>query len=215
MFKAPHISNEHIESKANQLLLQYFESIQKPIELPVPVEDIAEFYLGYALTYTTDGIFSDPDVLGGICFDNQTIFINMSVEAHEGRHAFTIAHEVGHHVLHSKHFTSLTELLCRNKDKPNYEIQADRFAAALLLPSKFIKDNWVHSSPQSIFQAYSLGKAFLSEHNINNVSLSMFTNRMIELGYFTHLDFQRGKPKYKRQHFVLWKIKQILHKFTR
>ena len=214
MFKAPDISCDEIELSANKLLSQYFESLQQPLTLPIPVEDIAEFYLGYTLTYTTEGMFSDQSVLGGICFKSQTIFINLLVESHEGRHAFTISHEIGHHVLHKQYFIEQNELLCRNQDKPNYELQADRFAAALLLPAEFIKEHWMHPRPKTIFQAYTLGKAFLSEHHIDNVSLSMFTNRMIELGYFTHLDFQKGKPKYKRQHFVLWKIKQLINRIS-
>ena len=213
MFQTPDIRNEDIETHANELLSGYFESEQKPMSLPIPVEEIAEFYLGYTLTYTTDGVFSDPNVLGGICFNTDTIFTNLSVESHEGRHAFTIAHEIGHHVLHKQYYTEQNELLCRNQDKPNYELQADRFAAALLLPAQFIHDNWTYKRPKTIYQAYSLGKTFLTEHGIDNVSLSMFTNRMIELGYFTHLNFQKGKPKYKRQHFILWKMKQLLNQF--
>lgn len=213
MFQAPDIRSDEIECSAERLLSEYFLSEHKSIALPIPVEDIAEFYLGYTLTYTTDGIFSDPAVLGGICFSSKTIFINLSVESHEGRHAFTIAHELGHHMLHKAHLTEQAELLCRNHDKPNYEMQADRFAAALLLPAYFIKDNWTHKRPKTIYQAYSLGKTFLAEHHIDNVSLSMFTNRMIELGYFDHLDFQKGKPKYRRQHFILWKLKQLFRAF--
>lgn len=214
MFQAPDVSNKNIELCATKLLSEYFQSEQKPVSLPIPVEEIAEFYLGYTLTYTTDGMFSDPDVLGGICFNSQTIFINLSVESHEGRHAFTIAHEIGHHILHKQYFTE-QNVLCRNQDKPIYEIQADRFAAALLLPAQFVNDNWTHKPPKSIYQAYNLGKTFLAEHGIDNVSLSMFTNRMIELGYFTDLDFQKGKPKYKRQHFIYWKMKQLFKRFRR
>ena len=215
MFHVPQISNVSIETRANELLTGYFASEQKPITLPIPVEEIAEFHLGYTLAYTTDGMFSDPNVLGGICFDTKTIFINLSVESHEGRHAFTIAHEIGHHVLHKKYFTKQNKLLCRNQAKPSYELEADRFAAAVLLPAQFIKDNWTYKSPRTIYQAYSLAKTFLAEHVIDNVSLSMFTNRMIELSYFTHLDFQRGKPKYNRQHFAFWKMKQMLNRLNR
>lgn len=213
MFKAPHISSEHIEFKASELLSQYFESVQKPIEFPIPVEDIAEFYLGYALTYTTDGIFSDPDVLGGICFNNQTIFINMSVEAHEGRHAFTIAHEIGHHVLHRPYYKIANHLLCRNKDKPIYELQADRFAAALLLPKSFIDKHWFDTKPDDIYHLYRMVKTFLDKHQLHNVSLSTCINRLIELGHVNDVSFQKGKPRRRRKHFIMWLIQRNIIKY--
>ena len=150
MFQAPDVSIEYIETCAGNLLSDFFESEQKPFTLPVPIEEIAEFYLDYTLTYTTDGMFSDPSVLGGICFNTDTIFINLSVESHEGRHAFTIAHEIGHHVLHKHYFTEQNELLCRNQDKPNYELQADRFAAALLLTARCLYDNWTEIRSKTI-----------------------------------------------------------------
>ena len=38
------------------------------LTLPVPVEYIAETCLGYTIDFVDDGIFSDPEILGGIDF---------------------------------------------------------------------------------------------------------------------------------------------------
>ena len=47
-------------------------------------------------------LFSDPEFLGGINFDKNEIYVNVAIENHDGRYAFTVAHEIGHHVLHKE-----------------------------------------------------------------------------------------------------------------
>ena len=66
----------------------------------VPVEQIAEHYLGYELEFVDDNSALAGDVIGGIDFDSNTIIINAAIESHIGRYSFTIAHEIAHHVLH-------------------------------------------------------------------------------------------------------------------
>ena len=89
------------EKLADEFNLTYFSANnENSITLPVPVEDIAEHYLGYQIDFVNEGLFSDPEILGGIDFDENKIYVNASVEDHDGRYAFTIAHEIGHHVLH-------------------------------------------------------------------------------------------------------------------
>ena len=70
----PELSAETIEGGAEQLLRDFREKTNRH-ELPVPVEVIAEQYLGYEIEILDDGLFSDPDYLGGIIFDNNLIQI--------------------------------------------------------------------------------------------------------------------------------------------
>ena len=195
MFPAPELSQSDINDSANELLLAYFESVEKPLSLPIPVEDIAEFYLGYELAYTDEGMFADSDVLGGICFHTQTIFINTAVESHEGRHAFTIAHEIGHHCLHKKIALAIANnMMCRDKVKPLEEQQADRFAAALLMPDTLLQ---CHIKPRKLtdpYKAFQLAKKVKAELKLSNVSVSALVNRMIDLKLITCLPYQRSKP---------------------
>ena len=71
--------------------------------------------------------------------------INSSIEHDLGRYSFTLAHEIGHHVLHRQfYFEHLvdgeTKIICREANiKPIIERQADRFAAALLMPAETVK----------------------------------------------------------------------------
>ena len=89
--------------------------------MPVPVESIAEHFLKYDLEITDDGLFADPTFLGGISFETKTIFVNTSIEDNEGRYTFTIAHEIGHHVLHKDVYDELisdrSQIMCREEKK--------------------------------------------------------------------------------------------------
>ena len=134
---APDITDEGIEAAAENLLAE-FRSWSGSNELPVPVEVILEHFLGYELEVSDGGMFADPDCLGGIVFEDQTVTVNASIEDDLGRYSFTLAHEIGHHVLHRQfYFEHLadgeTKIICREVNtKPIIERQADRFAAAPL-----------------------------------------------------------------------------------
>ena len=82
------------------------------------------------------------DVIGGIDFDSKTIIINAAIEDHIGRYSFTIAHEIAHHVLHRDIFLNAQpdqSIMCRGGVKrPIEEVQADRFAEALLMPRDIV-----------------------------------------------------------------------------
>ena len=136
------IFGDFIEEAADRLLDEY-RDFSGTFDLPVPVESIAEHFLRYDLEITDDGLFADPSFLGGISFETKTIFVNASIEDHEGRYTFTIAHEIGHHVLHKDVYDELisdrSQIMCREeKKKPLIERQADRFAAALMMPRQTI-----------------------------------------------------------------------------
>ena len=44
--------------------------------MPVPIERIAQSHLGYDIEITDEGLFEDPDFLGGIHFNDKLIQIN-------------------------------------------------------------------------------------------------------------------------------------------
>ena len=60
----------------------------------------------------------------------------------EGRDRFTIAHEIGHYILHNSSLLTLTRVYQNEVVKPyeDVEWQADAFAGELLCPSFAIKD---------------------------------------------------------------------------
>ena len=195
---------DEIEKLADEFNLTYFSANnENSITLPVPVEDIAEHYLGYQIDFVNEGLFSDPEILGGIDFDENKIYVNASVEDHDGRYAFTIAHEIGHHVLHrdaylKENLEGEKEILCRDaRNKPRIELEADRFAAALLMPAQSVRDilSQVNSSQKvkTIGQARGLASKIIKEGELNNVSNTAMVNRLIDLKVISdYIGYQKG-----------------------
>ena len=104
------------------------------VPLPVPVETWIESPLGIRLSFE-DLSHLGPDVLGGAFVDEQEILIDERVTAHDGRCRFTCAHELGHLLLHRGVSSVFRETrLDAAFSADVYEWQADRFAAAFLMP---------------------------------------------------------------------------------
>src|SRR5690606_13578869 len=78
------------------------------------------------------------DALGALVGDGRhwMIIVNQRTNRSESRRRFTIAHELGHYMLHrelSHHF------LCSPRDRSRMEREANYFAAELLMPSSEIR----------------------------------------------------------------------------
>lgn len=182
------IFTDLIEGAADQLLDQY-RDFAGAFDLPVPVESIAEHFLEYDLEITDEGLFADPGFLGGISFETNTIFVNASIEDNEGRYTFTIAHEIGHHILHKELYDELiadrSQILCREeKKKPLIEMQADRFAAALLIPRRILVDEvqkYGRAAPRTLGDALRLANHLNQAGGFQNVSISALVNRLKDL----------------------------------
>ena len=139
-----------------------------------------------------NGLFSDPELLGGIDFEQNKIYVNASVHDHDGRYSFTVAHEIGHHVLHKGVYldnkSSNGEILCRDtREKPHIETEADRFAAALLMPNEVVRSAIVPIGPKTqvftIGQARGLASRMVKEFGFDNVSNTAMINRF-EIQYW-------------------------------
>jgi Zn-dependent peptidase ImmA (M78 family) len=211
----PELSNEEIEAKALELLESYYTSIGKSITAPIPVEIIAETYLGYDIEFVDDGIFSNPSVLGGIVFEDSVIYVNVATEAHEGRYNFTIAHELGHHALH-KPLVDGTQIVCRESDnRPIEEAQADRFAAALLMPQAAIDlaVSTVGLAPKAHHPKVIRGYAakVSKAASMNNVSNTAVINRLIDLGYLSDSEGYYSSFR-KTSHYQANPLKALLSK---
>jgi Zn-dependent peptidase ImmA (M78 family) len=108
---------------------------------PVPVSALAEA-LGLDVRYapTTD------DVSGALIREGHSAVIAVNSAQHENRQRFTIAHEIGHFVLHKRtqrHFDEDFRIDFRNsvssEATQRTEIEANAFAAALLMPEGFLR----------------------------------------------------------------------------
>ncbi|MEW6530571.1 MAG: ImmA/IrrE family metallo-endopeptidase [Thermodesulfobacteriota bacterium] len=114
---------------------------------PVNVEDIL-YEMGWHIErvpmvgHTEDFLPAD----GKVDFDEMTITIEARGNVPKGRTNWTLAHELGHIVLHGKEGqrTLLRTRSMRRKhtgimQRDPLDVEADRFAAELLMPSKAVK----------------------------------------------------------------------------
>ena len=205
----PKLSNDDIEQVANDLLNDYKNNSQWTLQCPIPVEHIAEKHLGYHIEITEDDIYKDAEILGGIIFADKIIQVNGSIENHDGRYSFTIAHELGHHCLHTELFQKLgiepdahTNMCRETGEKPLAEQQADTFAAYLLMPSKFVKKAYIKAfgDTNEVFDiGYkkrhmlgSIASRVIESGGFDNVSLTAMTNRLIGMGLITGVSYQKS-----------------------
>jgi Zn-dependent peptidase ImmA (M78 family) len=148
--KVPWMPKLELSKKADDVLDGYQDLMGHPIRPPVPVKDIIKGLLGLKLAYLDfEEKLGMKDVLGATYVNARVICVNekLNDSQHEGRMAFTCAHEVGHWELHREWVNAVARseggedvILCRAKDaKQPIEWQADYFAGCLLIPEKDVK----------------------------------------------------------------------------
>lgn len=177
-----YISDDEIENKAIQLLHRYSINQKWTISFPIPVDLIVEIELGC----TIDTFEEKMDILGAIDLYEKIIYINSNsklVGENDNVYRFTIAHEIGHLELHSTsiikqlHLIDEQEnkLICRNDDNSRMEIQANRYAGALLMPRQLIYKEIESIDIRNSSMLYSVSKKC-------NVSLLALKIRLEHLG---------------------------------
>ncbi|MBP9758484.1 ImmA/IrrE family metallo-endopeptidase [Candidatus Dojkabacteria bacterium] len=125
-----------IESKTKDLLQEVFGFIDD-LKPPIEISKILEKY-NLNLVETT---FTDSNISGG--FERPTNTIYISKDESYPRQKFTLAHELGHFIMHSE---TQREVYYRHQiDDPgqdiNHEAEANAFAAALLMPDTILRSN--------------------------------------------------------------------------
>ena len=203
-----------IEAKANQLLNSYCNAKNKPISMPVDPIDILEFK-GYSVDYVNDKY--DLNIYGALQIDRKVVEVNADVNINEGMENFTIAHELGHIVLHAPKTENNKTPDC-NLDSINkgnlIEKEADVFAACLLMPESNVKDAFykIRSSRLVLKDNFILrliGRKSKRKRALNfaskiirhgnfNVSKYAMINRLIGLGLIKGLRYQKNNFNNKK-----------------
>jgi len=129
----------HIERAAEELLGDFGS-----VSLPVPVEKIAKS-LGVQVRFSP----LDTELSGMIFIKDSVPIVGVNSIHHPNRQRFTIAHELGHFQLHRDvlssevHVDKNFPVLMRDTNSATgwdkREIEANQFAAALLMPRAFIQ----------------------------------------------------------------------------
>ena len=141
---------------------------------PIPIDDIVELYLKLDFEIIdAKALFNVDGIFGALWVEEQKIGIDQSLDPHTypkmlGRYHFTLAHEVGHWRLHRRKFqkraVTQASLLPDDPNRPNYicrdgdddpiEVQADMFAAMLMMPEAMVRRVWYghteHGDPMSL-----------------------------------------------------------------
>ena len=142
-----YISDSTIEKRAFDLLSKYSKNFNWQISFPIPIEMIIE----KQLEYTLDTFKDDKNILGAIDQVNKIIYTNENAMPHFGRYPgsfeFTLAHEVGHWDLHCDYnnnqlriMNKPVSMICRAGAKDYREMQANKYAAAILMPENLVRE---------------------------------------------------------------------------
>lgn len=127
---------DQIEQQAEQLLKEC-----GAYTLPVPIDRVVE-----KLGVTTEQSWLEDKISGVLLVENKRGVIGYNATHANVRQRFTIAHELGHYVLHCGHSTQTRLFIDRyvafrrddHSGDDQEESQANAFAASLLMPSRLV-----------------------------------------------------------------------------
>jgi Zn-dependent peptidase ImmA (M78 family) len=141
-----------IERKANEVLLKAKEKGFYNFDSATPVDLIVEKILRLKIDFVN--LNKDfKGVLGALDLENRMIWVDDSLNhtetgefVHEAVCNFTIAHEIGHYQFHRDYYRESKNLaLFHDTNSPRtkaIEIQANMFAAFLLMPRDLMIKEW-------------------------------------------------------------------------
>ena len=172
-----------IEQRAAKILLA--EKISKP---PIKAEVLAESY--FELDFDC-GKLNETE-LAGLKVAEKKIYINESraeeLAANFGLKNFTIAHELGHWVLHRNLIGEHT---------PQMEREADKFATYLLMPENFVREEFA-KLPEWLpaeMKLDSMAKKFCVSKKAMKIRLSQWELKLIYVD-FDDYSCYRNKEEY-------------------
>jgi hypothetical protein len=153
--KYPFITSDEMEQITQTILLDYgFDFANKNYPEAVPIDEIIEFHFGLDIHWEPIDHFDTSGlVMAAIIPRDKRIVMNETCkelfEEKIGTMNFTMAHELGHWVLHvndkeniqvTLDFHETETFFCRSwSKKPPEEYQADMFAGSLLMPKPMIQ----------------------------------------------------------------------------
>lgn len=146
VFKAPYLTYNLIRKYAEDFLERYHH--ERTIH--VPIEEIVEFKLNIGIT-PLPGLKERIEIEGFISSNLKTIYVDQGVmEKYPNRYRFTLAHEVGHAILHEdlyknvdfesvedwKHFIKCLD----PREYGFFELHAYNFAGLVLVPTERLEE---------------------------------------------------------------------------
>lgn len=160
----PFFSYEEIRNRADAFLRQYHPSR----EIPVSIEEIIEFQMHIDI-FPIQGLHQVLDVDGFTISDLSTICVDDSVyKSRPGRYRFTLAHEVGHIVLHRNIYSKASFQNIQgwkdfinsisDKDHSWLEYHAYTFGGLVLVPGEHLTERTQYHIERIRKEGISLSK---------------------------------------------------------
>jgi len=141
--KIPYLTYPDVGKKAEGFLNEYHPSF----EIPIPIEDIVELKLRINI-FPFPRLYKDHGLNGFLSRDLRTINVDeYQFDQLNEKYRFTLAHEVGHYVLHRSFYENLPKFESTDEyvewrmsfppEEMNwFEKQGDWFAEQVLVPTK-------------------------------------------------------------------------------
>ena len=186
------LTSQEIEGAAVRVLGAYRRQSQQPLVPALPMEEIIAMQASLDFRFVVmRERFASDEILGALNVIERIIYVDESLDPDmhpekEGRYRFTIAHELGHWVLHRQDVASAAQgslfleddggrILCRASQRYQpREWQANQFAAYVLMPTELLRDEWPRiagkadpvllSLREVMNKRWSLGEDYLPAH---------------------------------------------------
>ena len=186
------MNQKNIEQLANRILQA--EKFSKP---PIIAEQLAEFYFDLEIEWTS---LQNDNVAAALSVSEKKIYVNELI-TNVGLKNFTIAHEIGHWVLHK-------DLI--GQHSPQMEREADKFATYLLMPEKIVREEFSKFNEHRFLKYFptdmkvsSLADTFCVSYTAMKIRLSQWELKLI------YVDFNSGKCYRSKKEFLEKEAGQI------
>ncbi|MBL7789359.1 MAG: ImmA/IrrE family metallo-endopeptidase [Chitinophagales bacterium] len=168
------MASKYIEQKTEDLLKKY-QLFKAPIDIESLVSEIGISLFGKKLEDNISGVLIIREGKPMISFNEN--------EKKVERRRFTIAHELGHFILHSKNQPMFIDRkmyrdINSTTGEKQWEVEANSFAASILMPKALI-DEEIKSIQDGSDCAPVLAKRF----RVSDVAMNY---RLLNLGYITN-----------------------------
>jgi Zn-dependent peptidase ImmA (M78 family) len=183
MIQVPYIETHDIYLEAGVIL---DESYPINIPIPIPIEQIIENTFKIELEFEE----MDKSILGVSEIDKNKIWINETLLGKENEYQmrFTMAHELGHFVLHSKYVNYLKQQTFFQKEICDFyqrnhsrlERQANIFAANILMPPHLFIEKFIGitdiRTPYSLEEERKLKRKYDFGHTKSEIIIDEMSN---------------------------------------
>lgn len=166
------VRRQFVRREAESLRNRFFPEI-----LPVPVEELAQ-KLGFKIKRK----FDDSSISGFLVRNGSDVVIGVNPTQSPLRQRFTIAHEIGHALLHQQENVYIDKRFRSSLSSEGVDVdekEANLFAAELLMPSLNLKNDLLQGSALDLEEderIVELAKSY-------QVSRQAMNNRLNYLGY--------------------------------